>query len=178
MKPYTLEDVISELNAVQPHDWRGFFEERVYRATNRAPLGGIEAGGWRLVYRDSPSPYLNWRQDERQQADLTWSIGLSLKDDGTVIDVVPGLAADKAGIAPATQVIAVNGRQFSPRVIRQAITAAKAASEPIELLVKNGEYYRTHRLDYHEGEKYPWLERDSPRPDLLTEIIRQRVDPR
>ncbi|HSB18038.1 MAG TPA: hypothetical protein VLE22_26540 [Bryobacteraceae bacterium] len=174
VKPYTLEDVISELNAVQPHDWRAFFEERVYRPTPRAPLGGIEAGGWRLVYRESPSPYTNWRQDERREADLTWSIGLSLKDDGTVLDVVPGRAADKAGIAPATQMIAVNGRQFSTRVLRQALAAAKASSEPIELLMKNGEYYRTYRVDCHDGEKYPWLERDSSRPDLLTEIIRPR----
>ena len=91
-----------------------------------------------------------------------------------MLDVVPGSAADKAGVAPATQMIAVNGRQFSTRVLRQALAAAKASSEPIELLVKSGEYYRTHRLDYHEGEKYPWLERDSSRADLLTEIIRPR----
>jgi hypothetical protein len=47
--------------------------------------------------------------------------------------------------------------------------------KPIELLVKDGEYYKTHRVDYHGGEKYPHLERDASKPDLLTKIIEART---
>jgi hypothetical protein len=44
------------------------------------------------------------------------------------------------------------------------------SSEPLELLVENGDFYRTHLLDYHGGEKYPALERRDGIPDLLNQI--------
>ena len=47
--PYTLDDVVSALNDIAPHDWRQFFQARVYAANPRAPLGGIEGSGWRLL---------------------------------------------------------------------------------------------------------------------------------
>jgi hypothetical protein len=75
-------------------------------------------------------------------------------------------------VAPGTQVIAVNGRQYSKSAIRAAIKAAKASTEPIELLVKDGEYYKTYRVDCHTGELYPDLERDTAQPDLLSDIVR------
>ena len=50
--PYTLDDVIAALNAVAPYDWRGFFNARVYEINPHPPLGGIERGGWQLVYND------------------------------------------------------------------------------------------------------------------------------
>lgn len=46
----TLDDVVRM-------DWRGFFQERVYLVTRRAPLGGIEAGGWKLVYDEEPTEW-------------------------------------------------------------------------------------------------------------------------
>ena len=43
---------------------------------------------------------------------------------------------------------------------------------PIELLVENEDYFKSCKLDYHEGEKYPRLERDPTKPDLLSEILK------
>jgi hypothetical protein len=43
------------------------------------------------------------------------------------------------------------------------------------LLVENGDVFKTCHLDYHEGERYPDLERDPAKPDLLSEIIKPRV---
>ena len=65
----------------------------------------------------------------------------------------------------------MNGRQFTAKVLRAAIKAAKTSGEPIELLVKDGEYYRTHRAICTTGERYPALVRDESKPDLLTSII-------
>ena len=48
--------------------------------------------------------------------------------------------------------------------------AAKSDGEPIELLVENSDYFRTFKIDYHEGERFPHLERDASKQDLLTEI--------
>jgi hypothetical protein len=45
-------------------------------------------------------------------------------------------------------------------------------SAALELLVQNGEYYKTLKIDYHGGEKYPHLVRDESKPDLLSEIIK------
>ena len=86
-------------------------------------------------------------------------------------DVISGSPAGLAGVSASAKLIAVNGRQFSAKVLRAAIRAAKTGGEPIELLVKDGEYYRTHRANCATGERYPALERDETKPDLLTSII-------
>jgi len=57
-------------------------------------------------------------------------------------------------------------------VLYDAIKAAQSSGESLELLVRNGDYFRTYKVDYHEGNKYPHLERDTSKPDLLSDIIR------
>jgi hypothetical protein len=41
--------------------------------------------------------------------------------------------------------------------------------------VENAEYINNYKLDYQEGEKYPHLERDPSKPDLLEQILKPRV---
>jgi predicted metalloprotease with PDZ domain len=172
--PYTLDDVVAALNDVAPFDWRGFFQQRVYAVTTRAPLGGIERGGWRLVYRDTPSDMLKNAEATRKGTDLSFSLGLSLKEDGGILDVIPGLPADRAGVGPGMKLLAVNNRRWKPELLRTAIKEAKDGAAPVELLVENGDVFKTFRLDYREGERYPHLEREAGMPDLLTEIITPR----
>ena len=62
------------------------------------------------------------------------------------------------GIVDGAQIVAVDGEAYSADAIKDAITAAKDGSEPIELLVKRGERYMTVPIDYHGGLRYPWLE--------------------
>ena len=104
--------------------------------------------------------------------DLSYSLGFKVRDDGTVIDIAYGGPAQKAGIAPAVSIVAVNNRQFTPTVLREAVEATASATKPLELLIKTGEYYETHRIDYRGGERYPHLVRDAAVPDLLSEILR------
>ena len=168
IKAYTLEDVVAGLNAVQAYDWAGFFQQRLHSTSPRAPLGGVEGSGWKLVYNGVRSDYWKAEEEVRKTIDLSYSIGLKVRDDeGTVIDVAIGGPAAKAGVAPSVKVIAVNNRQFTPTVLREAVQAM----QPIDLLVKNGEYYSVHRIDYRGGEKYPHLVRDESVKDLLSEII-------
>ena len=68
------------------------------------------------------------------------------------------------------RLLAVNGRRWSRETLREAIRASK--NHPIELIVENGEFLRTHRLEWTGGERYPRLERDAARPDLLARIVR------
>jgi predicted metalloprotease with PDZ domain len=175
LKPYTFEDVVAALNSVQPHDWTAFLRSRLESTDARAPLGGIENGGWKLIYNSTRSEPWKVVEDQHHEADLTYSLGLEVKDDGDVVDVAIGRAAQRAGIAPQMRVIAVNNRRFNLTILREAIQRAAANPEPIELLVRSGEYYSVHKIDYHGGEKYPHLERDGSKDDVLSRIIQQRA---
>jgi len=43
--------------------------------------------------------------------------------------------------------------------LKAASRGAQKNAASIELLVKNGDHYRTVRVDYHAGLRYPHLER-------------------
>jgi predicted metalloprotease with PDZ domain len=118
-----------------------------------------------------------WRnhEEESKNVNMTYSIGLKISEDGNVSDVAYGGPAQKAGVSPSTKLIAVNGRQYVPIILREAVQAAVSKTNPIELLVKNGEYYQTFKVDYHGGELYPHLTRDDSKPDLLSKIIEPMV---
>ena len=60
-----------------------------------------------------------------------------------VVDVIPGSPAAKAGIAAGMRLVAVNGRKWSPDILREAIRGARDSREPIALLVENEDYYQT-----------------------------------
>ncbi len=174
VKPYTFEDVVKTLNEVAPYDWSGFWTERLTNHGPGAPLGGLEQSGWKLVYDETPTDY--FRSDEREdgQVNEVYSIGLRLREDGGVIDAIEGMLAAKGGIGPGMRIVAVNGRRYSADALHDAIKLAKGKSDPIELLVENTDYYRTIKLDYHEGEKYPRLVRDETKPDLMTDMIKPK----
>jgi predicted metalloprotease with PDZ domain len=171
LRPYTFEDVVATLNSVQPYDWAAFLRERVQAVEPHAPLGGIENGGWKLIFNATHSDLWKDFEDEKRYIDFTYSLGLVLKDEGTVQDVVVGGLAQKAGIAPADKVIAVNNRQFTATLLHETVQHTAAAQQMIELLVKSGDYYSVHKIDYQGGEKYPHLVRDPDKPDILSEII-------
>jgi len=171
LKTYTFDDVVATLNGVQPFDWAAFLNQRLHSTEPHAPLGGVEGSGWKLAYDAERSDFWKSYEDDGKLADLSYSLGLKVKDDGTIIDVSFGGPAHQAGVAPAVKVIAVNRRQFSLTILREAV----AAKAPVELLVKNGEYYENRRIDYRDGERYPHLVRDSARPDLLSDIIKPKA---
>jgi predicted metalloprotease with PDZ domain len=115
---------------------------------------------------------LKSREGAHKFTDLSFSLGLLLKSDGYVTDVLPGSSADKAGIGPAMKLVAVNGRAWTPEILRGAVSSASTNREPLELLVENSDYFKTCKLNYHDGEKYPYLERSANKPDLLAEILK------
>jgi predicted metalloprotease with PDZ domain len=172
LKPYSFEDVVSALNQIAPYDWRGFWTERLTNHGPGAPLGGIEGSGWKVVYDETPSPMEGGRG--RRSVGTRYSLGLELGADGNIADTIEGMPAALAGIGPGMKLVAVNGRRFSPEVLKDALKAAKDGSTPIELLVENTDYYKTYKIDYHGGEKYPHLVRDESEPDLLTDILKAK----
>jgi len=172
VKPYTFDDLVNALNQVAPYNWRGFWHERLTTHAAHAPLGGIEGSGWRVVYTDTPSEMSKLAEQNRKSINAEYSVGLALRDDGTIVDAVQGMLAANAGIGPGMQVVAVNGRRFTPEVWHDALKATKTASGPLQLLIENTDYFTTYSLNYHGGEMYPHLERETGQPDLLSDIIK------
>jgi predicted metalloprotease with PDZ domain len=172
VKTYVFDDVVTTLNEVAPFDWRNFLLIRLNSIDFHAPLGGIERGGWKLAYQATPNGVLKEQEQVRKFTELGYSIGLRLNEDSSIADVIEGLAAAKAGIGPGMKVIAVNGKAYAAEILRDAV---KATTDPrqrrIDLLIDNEGHIENHQLSYGEGEKYPVLERDASKPDLLSKII-------
>jgi len=174
LKTYTFDDIVNALNEVVAYDWRGFWTDRLTNHGPGAPLGGIESSGWKLTYDENPSEMLSAAAGMYHFVPAGLSLGLSLNGDGNISDTIEGEVAAKAGIGPGMKVVAVNGRRFSPEVLRDAIKAAKGTSATVDLLVENTEYYKTYKLDYHGGETYPHLVRDESKPDLISDILKAK----
>ena len=175
VKPYTFDDVVNSLNQVVAYDWRSFWMERLSNHGPGAPLGGIEASGWKLTYDENASEL--WRAqdgDDDKIGTAAYSLGLWLRKDGTIIDTIEGLPAPAAGVGPGMKVVAVNGRKFSGEILRDAIRMGKTSSNPLELIVENTSYYNVYKINYHGGEKYPHLTRDPSKPDTLSDIIKAK----
>jgi predicted metalloprotease with PDZ domain len=171
VRPYTFDDVVSTLNEVAPYDWRAFLNERLLSLDARAPLGGIERGGWRVTYDDTRSQHTEDFEDGRERVEMGYSLGLRLNTAGLVGDVIAGMPAAAAGLGPGMTVVAVDGKAYTPSVLRDAVTASKSRKTPIQLLVNNEGAMQTYSLDYHGGQQYPHLTRDNTKPDLLTQTI-------
>jgi predicted metalloprotease with PDZ domain len=169
LKPYTFEDVVRTLNSVQPLDWASFLNQRLGSLAADAPTGGITAAGWHIVYNDTENSATKRDDDRYKRADLRNSIGMVVKEDGTIIDVVPGSPAAKAGVTPGAKLIAVNTRRFAIPALRDAVRDAghAPAAGRIPLILANGDFYTTPVVDYGGGLRYPHLERTGAGTDLI-----------
>jgi predicted metalloprotease with PDZ domain len=172
--PYAFDDVVNALNQIVPYDWRKLLTARLTSLDPHAPTGGIQNGGWMMVYNDQPNEMMAAREADGS-ADLSFSIGLALTREGVVVDSVLNMPAYKAGIGPGMRISAVNGRRYSPDNIRDALRVGHDSKTPLELIVENGEYFKTVRIDYRDGNRYPHLVRMANAPDLLSDIIKQHA---
>jgi predicted metalloprotease with PDZ domain len=171
---YVFEDVVKALNAVQPNDWAAFLRARLDGHGPGAPLDGLARGGYKLVYTDTPSNYFKDAEVRRKVTDLTYSLGMIIAAEAKLSDVQWEGPAYKIGLTVGTQIIAVNGIAFDADRLKSAIKDANKTGAAIELLVKNGDRYRTVKFDYHDGLRYPHLEREGTAPALLDQILTPR----
>jgi predicted metalloprotease with PDZ domain len=171
---YTFDDVVAALDAVAPFDWAHFLRERTEGNGPAAPLGGIERSGWRLVYREEPSELTRKQDALNDTTDLSYSLGLIVGKEAKLTEVVWQSPAFKAGVTTGGTLIAVNGIAYKSDLLKQAIREAKTNNAPIELLVKTLDRYRTLKVDYSGGLRYPHLERIESVPDRLSDIQKPR----
>jgi predicted metalloprotease with PDZ domain len=178
-RPYDFNEILTLLNQVAPYDWRKFWDDRLWSTSPHAPLAGIETGGWKVVFNENPSELMRASEEADRTMDLTYSLGIVLENsDGRIQDVAMDSPAAKAGIGPGMKLVAVNGRARNSEVLRDALSAAKTASEPLQLLIENSDFFKTYAVDYHGGNRYPHLVRSDDGPDVLSEIIKQHSETR
>jgi predicted metalloprotease with PDZ domain len=174
--PYTFDELVADLNQVMPYDWAAFLHDRVDKINPRADLAGIEQGGYKLVYRDKQT------DSERSlfevfakyigNVDAWFSIGLRANSDGSIVDVRWNSPADKARLVPGSKIIGVNGQVFSGDVLHAGIRDAKGKTAPIHFIVQSDSFLTEVDIDYHDGERYPALERIADTPAYLDDITK------
>jgi predicted metalloprotease with PDZ domain len=167
---YTFDDVVTALNAVQKYDWQEFLRTRIYELAPQTPKNGLTQGGYRLAYNDEEPAWMK-HQDKTRATSFATSLGLSVKDEGELQGVWWDSLAFKAGITPDMQLQAVNDQKFSIEKLQEAVLSAEKNKEPIKLLLKRGDDFVTVNLDYHDGLRYPHLQRVEGTPDRLDAIL-------
>jgi len=170
---YSFDDIVNTLNSVQPYDWAAFLRSRVELTGAKAPLDGLSRGGYELVYTESPSAYQSAWEIAKEQNDLMFSLGVQVKTDGTVVEVLWDGPAFGEGVTVGDKLIAVNGTAYSIDRLRYAILAAKGGVAPIELILQYGDQFRTVAIAYHDGLRYPQLVKKE-REALLDRILASR----
>ncbi|NUT00024.1 MAG: M61 family metallopeptidase [Sphingomonas sp.] len=171
---YTFEDIVRTLNAVQPYDWDRYLRSKVLDVAANPPLEGLTMGGYKLAFTDEPTAWIKSGEKAGKNNDLTYSGGFVVGNDGKISSVIWDSAAFNAGLTVGSELLAVNGRKFDGDGLKAAIKAAASSREPVKLLVKSGEVYRTLDLDWHGGLRYPRLEKSGKGQGTLDALLAPR----
>jgi predicted metalloprotease with PDZ domain len=169
---YTREDVEASLSSICPFDWHGFFETNIYQVNSKPPIEGLEAAGWRLVYNATPNNDPFYSELLPFSYNGTYSIGLSVKKDGTIFDVLQGSPAYAAGLGPNMTIIAVDGHVYSGDALNESIVHPRNGK--ISLVIRNFDSVETREIQYAGGVRYPHLEQIPGSHDYLSEILAPR----
>src|SRR5438445_12018028 len=75
--------------------------------------------------------------------DLSISLGIVVQiaggeENGRLADVIPGMPAADAGLAPGMRLVSVNGRGFTPGALHEAIAETRGTTKPIVITADNG----------------------------------------
>jgi predicted metalloprotease with PDZ domain len=164
---YEFDDVVGVLDGIVAYDWPAFLTERLESRRVGAPLQGLERGGYRLVYRKTPSEFAVATDTANGVTNLRFSVGLAVSTDGTLQEVIWEGPAFKAGLVAGAKLLAVNGQAFAAQELERAITDAEQSGR-IELLVQRAKHIGPAVIHYTQGHRYPHLE--------PAEGVRPRID--
>lgn len=143
---YTFDDVCITLNELAPDDWKEFLNRHLLTHNTADAMAGLARAGWRLTYASIPTETFRQEEEEAGVTDVSTSVGLQVRDDGTIRSVVWNGPAFQAGIAPGAKVSKVNGQPFTAAGLLAAIQAS--AQVPIRLSVQVGANERQLTIPY------------------------------
>ncbi len=153
-------DIVEILNKLHAYDWAELIDSQVRGLHEELPLDFIGKCGYRIQYSNQATDF--------DKDCIATSLGLVVSGDGVISRIVPGGAADQAGLYETAKIIGINDRKFSKKRLEDAI-ADSVALRSIKLLMLNGDLFETVTVNYADGPKYLDLVRNDE-PDLLKEI--------
>ena len=159
---YTFDDVVKTLNEVTPYDWSKFLKDRV-EGNGPVPLDSLARAGYRLEWQEKPTVWGKQAEDIGNSRLLTYSLGFTVNGSAALTSVLWDGPAFKQGLTVGQTIVAVNGESYTIDRLKAAITAAKGNGKSPELLIKNGDRYKTYTFDYHDGLRYPMLVKIDPK---------------
>lgn len=173
--PYEFKEVIATLRELADVEWEKFFADRIEKPLEKLGLDFFAPNlGYRFQFAAKPSEYLTEREKERKIVSATASLGLIAAEDGAITNVVPGSPADGAGLAPGMTIAGVNSRKFNTQRFKDAI-ADSVSTRRVELLMVDGDTFRSIAIQYADGARYLELTRATDHPDVLTNILKPVV---
>jgi predicted metalloprotease with PDZ domain len=171
-RTYTFEDVCQTLNEVAPADWEKFLLDWIDAHGELDTNSGLTRHGWRLVFNETPTAAFLASEEEDGVTDLSYSIGLTTRPDGTVRSVTWNGPSYSAGMRPGIRVLAVNGAPFGREVILAAIR--NSTSRRLVLTIEQDGHRSDVLIVYAGPLRYPRLERIAERPDTLATLLAPR----
>lgn len=171
VETYTRAEIETLLNQVEPYDWHAFFDKYVYQRSVHPPADELARAGWKFVYTEKPNAFITASQADDPGITGWYSYGADLSAKGVVRDVREDSPAWRAGLAPGMHVLAVDNQEFSADVFEYGVKKAQHSSAPISLITSQTGWFQTLSLDYHDGIRYPHLERIEGTPDMLAAIM-------
>jgi len=172
---YDRADIVRGLNAVYRYDWDGFLRQRIDGLSPEVTKAGIDLGGYSLVYGETPNSAIQFRETARHLVDQSFGIGLVVRDDGAIDQVIWDSAAFKAGLTTADRIIAIDGTEWSRKLFLDSLRAARDQKEALQLLVKRGKQFTTFPLAYSGGIRYPRLQKTSPGEGSLDRLLKPKT---
>jgi predicted metalloprotease with PDZ domain len=169
--PYTREQVESLLGQTEPYDWHGFFQKYVYEIAPHPPTDELARAGWKIVYNAKPNEFIEANNENDKEITGWYEYGANISSKGAIRDVRLDSPAWKAGLVPGMTILAVDGQAFAPDVLTYALKRAQGRTTPIAFIVSQNSWFQVINVDYHEGIRYPHLERIEGTPDMLASIM-------
>ncbi|MDQ2892576.1 MAG: peptidase M61 [Pseudomonadota bacterium] len=170
---YNFDDVAATLNKIMPYDWAGFLTKRLTETGQPAPIDGFAMNGYKLVYTSEPTAYFK-QVEKTRGTDVTSSVGMLVNKEGNLSSVIWDSPAFKTGLTVGDQIVAVNSDLYTPDVLKTAILAAQGTKDPIRLTVKSGARVRDVAIDYHDGPRYPRLQKTGTGDAGLDKLLTPR----
>lgn len=167
---YTFDDICGALSTVAPYDWARLLRERLDTHSSAHLLDGLTRAGYRLIYTTTPTAAYRQLELDGGVTDLSYSIGLTVDEQGMVRAVAWNKPAFHAGLVAGARILSVNGVPFTAPRLQEAV--AKAAKTSIRITYTADRLQHNATVDYQGTLRYPRLERIPGTADLMSPLFR------
>lgn len=160
------------MNETARADWSNFLRAWIDGHDELDTNSSLYRHGWRLIFTDTPTASFRASEEEAGVADLTYSIGLTVRDDGVIRSVAWNGPAFRTGLRPSVRILKVNGAAFTREGLLEAVR--RSARRPLLLGIDQNAGRPNITLPYTGQLRYPRLERIAGHADTLAALLTAR----